>query len=98
MLHIDLRYSYSIYCITQIIHASTELLTIHSHDCLLQSQGSCIKEEFSMTRDSLIDSSLEIIHTYANRLALYIIAHLRRFTVYDAVDVFAEEFVEFLYW
>jgi len=51
-----------------------------------------------MTRDSLIDSSLEIIHTYANRLALYIIAHLRRFTVYDAVDVFAEEFVEFLYW
>ena len=59
-----------------------------------------------MTRDSLIDSSLEIIHTYANRLRgqlddvtdmlFYIIAHLRRFTVYDAVDVFAEEFVEFL--
>ena len=49
-----------------------------------------------MTRDSLIDSSLEIIHTYANRLTLYVIAHLRRFNVYDAVDVFAEEFVEFL--
>ena len=33
MLHIYLRCSYSTYCITQIIHASTKLLTIRSYDC-----------------------------------------------------------------
>ena len=43
-------------------------ICIHSHDCWKQSQGSCIKEKYSMTRDSLIDSSVELIHTYVNRV------------------------------
>ena len=45
-----------------------QAITIHAHDCLQQSQGSCIKKKYSMTRDSLIDSSVELIHTYVNRV------------------------------